>query len=125
MRAAVRTTYGPPEVVHIEEIPKPEPGAGEVLVRVHSTTVNRTDRGFRSGKPFLVRFFAGLIRPKARVLGTEFAGVVDTVGRGVASFAPGDRVFGYNARTFGAHAEYMTIAESSSLASIPAALTGV
>jgi NADPH:quinone reductase-like Zn-dependent oxidoreductase len=123
MKAAVRTRYGPPEIVRVGEVPKPEPGAGDLLVHVHATTVNRTDRGYRAGKPFLIRFFSGLARPKVEVLGTEFAGVVEAVGGGVTSFAPGDRVFGYNERTFGAHAEYMTIAERGSVASIPGDLT--
>ena len=123
MKAAVRTTYGPPEVVRVTDVPTPEPGPGEVLVQVQATTVNRTDRGYRAGKPFIIRFFSGLIRPKVQVLGTEFAGTVEAVGDSVTSFAPGDRVFGYNERTFGAHAEYMTIPEDGSVATIPAGLT--
>jgi NADPH:quinone reductase-like Zn-dependent oxidoreductase len=123
MKAAVRTTYGPPEVVRVTEVPTPEPGRGEVLVRVQATTVNRTDRGYRAGKPFIIRFFSGLIRPKVQVLGTEFAGTVEAVGDRVTSFVPGDRVFGYNERTFGAHAQYMTIPEDGSVATIPAGLT--
>jgi NADPH:quinone reductase-like Zn-dependent oxidoreductase len=119
MRAAVRTRYGPPEVVRVTDVPKPEPGRGELLVQVRATTVNRTDRGYRAGKPFIIRFFSGLVRPKVKVLGTEFAGVVEAVGDDVTSFAPGDRVFGYNERSFGAHAEYMTIPETGSVATIP------
>jgi len=98
-------------------------GHGELLVQVHATTVNRTDRGYRAGKPLMIRFFSGLIRPRVTVLGTEFAGVVEAVGEGVTSFAPGDRVFGYNERSFGAHAEYMTIPEDGSVATIPPGLT--
>jgi NADPH:quinone reductase-like Zn-dependent oxidoreductase len=123
MRAAVRTAYGPPEVVRVTDVPTPEPDHGEVLVRVQATTVNRTDRGYRSGRPFIIRFFSGLIRPKVQVLGTEFAGTVEAIGDNVTSFAPGDRVFGYNERTFGAHAQYMTIPENGSVATIPAGLT--
>ena len=119
MKAAVRTRYGGPEVVRVIDVPKPEPGRRELLVRVHATTVNRTDRGYRTGKPFIIRFFSGLIRPRVAVLGTEFAGIVEAVGDGVTSFAPGDRVFGYNERSFGAHAEYMTIPEDGSVATIP------
>jgi NADPH:quinone reductase-like Zn-dependent oxidoreductase len=119
MKAAVRTRYGPPEVVRITDVPKPRPGHGELLVQVHATTVNRTDRGYRSGKPVIIRAFSGLFRPRFTVLGTEFAGIVEAVGDGVTAFAPGDRVFGYNERTFGAHAEYMTIPEDGSVATIP------
>jgi NADPH:quinone reductase-like Zn-dependent oxidoreductase len=119
MRAAVRSRYGPPDVVHVTEVPKPQPRRDELLVQVHATTVNRTDRGYRAGTPLVVRVFSGVVRPKFAVLGTEFAGVVEAVGEDVTSFSPGDRVFGYNERTFGAHAEYMTIAETGSVATIP------
>ena len=123
MKAAVQTRYGPPEVVQISEIDKPTIKADELLIKVHATTVNRTDCGFRSAKPFIVRFFSGLTRPRATVLGNEFAGVVEEVGSGVVSFGVGDRVFGYNDDRFGAHAEYMSISESQPLATIPEGLT--
>ncbi len=95
----------------------------EVLVKVHATTVNRTDCGFRAAKPFIVRFFSGLVRPRMTVLGNEFAGEVEAVGSGVTSFAVGDRVFGYNEGSFGAHAEYMAIPEDGLLATMPANVT--
>src|SRR6266542_1638349 len=123
MKAAVRTRYGPPEVVRIAEVDQPAVTDHEVLVKVHVTTVNRTDCGFRAAKPFIVRFFSGLIRPRVTVLGTEFAGVVEAVGRGVTSFEVGDRVFGYNEGRFGAHAEYLSIPEDGPLATIPANVT--
>ncbi len=123
MKAAVQTRYGPPEVVQISEIDKPTIKADELLIKVHATTVNRTDCGFRSAKPFIVRFFSGLTRPRATVLGNEFAGVVEEVGSAVVSFGVGDRVFGYNDDRFGAHAEYMSISESQPLATIPEDLT--
>jgi NADPH:quinone reductase-like Zn-dependent oxidoreductase len=123
MRAAVHTSYGPPEVVRIAEVKKPIPEDNEVLVRVHATTVNRTDCGFRGAKPFLTRFFTGLFRPKARIQGGEFAGQVEATGRGVTSFEVGDRVFGFTGWRFGAHAEYLTMPEDGSLATIPAGLT--
>src|SRR5688572_3834505 len=123
MKAAVHTRYGPPEVVRISEVEKPAAKDNEVLVKVHATTVNRTDCGFRAAKPFIVRFFSGLVRPRVTVLGNEFAGVVEAVGTGVKSFEVGDRVFGYNDGTFGAHAEYMSIPQDGSLATMPANLT--
>jgi len=119
MKAAVRTTYGPPEVVQVTDIDRPEPVAGEILVRVRATTVNRTDRGYRAGTPWIIRFFSGLRRPKAHVLGTEFAGTVEALGDGVGRFAAGDRVCGYNERTFGAHAQFMTIAADGAVVSMP------
>jgi NADPH:quinone reductase-like Zn-dependent oxidoreductase len=85
-----------------------------VLVKVHATTVNRTDCGFRAGKPFFVRALTGLPRPRVRILGTEFAGEVEAVGHNVASFAVGDRVFGFKGLPFGAHAEFMAIPKTGS-----------
>jgi NADPH:quinone reductase-like Zn-dependent oxidoreductase len=123
VKAAVRTRYGPPEVVRIAEMNLPEVGDREVLVKVHVTTVNRTDCGFRSGKPFIVRFFSGLPKPRVRVLGGEFAGVVEAVGGGVASFQVGDSVFGFSEWRWGAHAEYLSIPENGALATMPANVT--
>ena len=123
MKAAVNTRYGPPDVVQIAEVAQPAIGDTDVLVRVHVATVNRTDCGFRSAKPFIVRAFSGFIRPKVTVLGTEFAGVVAAVGPGVISFTVGDRVFGYNEDRWGAHAQYLTIPQDGPIASIPATVS--
>jgi NADPH:quinone reductase-like Zn-dependent oxidoreductase len=123
MKAAVHTTYGPPEVVRIAEVDEPAARDHEVLVKVHVTTVNRTDCGFRAAKPFIVRFFSGLIRPRVTVLGSEFAGVVEAIGRDVTTFEVGDRVFGFSEGRFGAHAEYLSIPEDGPLATMPANLT--
>jgi NADPH:quinone reductase-like Zn-dependent oxidoreductase len=123
MKAAVQTRYGPPEVVLVSEVDKPTARDNEVLVKVHATTVNRTDCACRAAKPFFMRLFTGLIRPRETVLGNEFAGVVEAVGGGVTSFVVGDKVFGYNEGPFGAHAEYMSIPEDGSLATIPANMT--
>ncbi len=119
MKAAVRTKYGPPEVVRLEEVDKPTPGDDELLIKVRATTVNRTDCGYRGGKPFPIRFFSGLRRPKVAILGTEFAGEVEAVGVDVTSYSVGDRVCGYCEGTFGAHAEYMTIRAGRLIPSIP------
>jgi NADPH:quinone reductase-like Zn-dependent oxidoreductase len=123
MKAAVHTRYGPPDVVHVVDVPTPTAKDNEVLVRVHATTVNRTDCGFRGARPFFVRVFTGLVRPRVTILGNEFAGQVEALGPAVTSFAVGDRVFGYDDTAFGAHAEYLTIREDASLARIPANLT--
>jgi NADPH:quinone reductase-like Zn-dependent oxidoreductase len=123
MKAAVQTRYGRPDVVRISEVEKPTPKHNEVLVKVHATTVNRTDCACRAAKPFFMRLFTGLIRPRATVLGNEFSGVVAAVGGGVTSFEVGDRVFGYNEGPFGAHAEYMAIPEDGSLATMPVNVT--
>jgi NADPH:quinone reductase-like Zn-dependent oxidoreductase len=123
VKAAVRTRYGPPEVVRIAEVAKPAPKDNEVLVRVHATTVNRTDCGLRAAKPFVYRFLLGLTRPRVTVLGTEFAGEIEAVGGGVTSFRVGDRVFGFNGDSIGAHAEYLVTLVDGLLATVPANLT--
>lgn len=119
MQAAVQTRYGPPEVVRIAEVERPTIGDTEVLVRVHATTVNRTDCAWRAAKPFFMRLFSGLIRPRVTVLGNEYAGVVEEIGGGVTAVSVGERVFGYNEGPFGAHAQYLAIPEDSSLATMP------
>lgn len=111
VKAAVHTQYGPPEVVQVREVAKPVPNAREVLIRVHASTVNRTDCGFRSAEYFVSRFFSGLFKPKQQTLGCEFAGVVEAVGQGVTDLKVGDRVFGFNDERFGGHAEYLTRVE--------------
>ena len=123
MKAAVCTRYGPPEVVVISEVEKPTTGDNGLLVKVHATTVNRTDCAYRAGKPFFMRFLTGLARPRSTVLGTEFAGVIEAIGSGVTSFGVGDKVFGYNEGPFGAHAEYLSVSEDGSVATMPANVT--
>ena len=120
MRAAVNTRYGSPDVLEIRQVPKPEPKAGEVLIKVHATTVSRTDCGMRRPHPFFVRFVAGLFRPKLTILGMDFAGEVEAVGAGVTSFKPGVRVFGLSPDVYGAHAEYLCMPEQAAMAAMPA-----
>ncbi|URM99354.1 NAD(P)-dependent alcohol dehydrogenase [Actinomadura madurae] len=123
MKAAVRSRYGPPELVRIAEVDTPAIGDGDVLVKVHATTVNRTDCSYRAAKPFFMRAITGLARPRRRILGTEYAGVVEAVGADVTSFAVGDRVFGYNEGPFGAHAEYLKVPQDALIAIMPEGLT--
>ncbi len=123
MKAAVHTRYGPPEVVRIAEVAKPAPGADELLVKVHATAVNRTDCGFRSADTVLVRSVSGLASPKQTILGSEFAGEVEAVGQRVTSFTEGDAIFGLSRGEFGAHAEYVCLPESGSVARRPANMT--
>jgi NADPH:quinone reductase-like Zn-dependent oxidoreductase len=120
MRAAVITRYGPPDVVQVCDAPKPAPAAGEVLVRVHAATVNRTDCGeLRPG--VIGRLFFGLRRPRRTIFGFDFAGVVEAAADGVKAFKPGDRVFGMcPSRSNGAHAEYVSVPESGPIALMPA-----
>jgi NADPH:quinone reductase-like Zn-dependent oxidoreductase len=123
MKAIVHKTYGPPEVAQLTEVPKPIPKENEVLIKVFASTVNRTDAGFRSAEYFVSRFWSGLFRPKHQILGSEFAGVIEDIGQAVSSFKKGDKVFGFNDQTFGGHAEYLTIAETDALATIPEGLS--
>ena len=123
MKAAVHTQYGPPEVVSIREVSKPEPKDNEVLVRVYASTVNRTDSGFRSAEYFVSRFWSGLLRPNYHTLGCEFAGQVAAVGKAVKSVKVGEKVFGYNDKTCGGHGEYLTLAESDAFTTMPEGLT--
>ncbi|MFN3405954.1 MAG: NAD(P)-dependent alcohol dehydrogenase [Cytophagaceae bacterium] len=123
MKAAITRKYGTPEVIQIMEVSKPVPGENEVLVRVHATTVNRTDCGLRAAKPFITRFFTGLVKPKHIILGSEFTGIVEAVGSSVKSLHTGDQVFGLSSKNYGAHAEYLCIDENASIATIPDNLT--
>ena len=119
MKAAVHTRYGPPDVVRIVDVERPTAAADQVLVKVHAATVNRTDCGFRAAHPWIVRFFSGLTKPKATILGCEFAGEIETVGRDVTAFEIGDQVFGFSEDRFGAHAEYLTMSQDGPIATIP------
>jgi NADPH:quinone reductase-like Zn-dependent oxidoreductase len=130
MRAVVYDTYGPPEVLRLEDVEQPVPREDEVLIRVYATTVNRLDvhtreANRRSGPAvmFLSRLVSGLRRPRQRILGTEYAGVVEAVGPAVREFAVGDRVFGNSGLRFGAHAEFMCVRESARIAHMPAGIT--
>jgi NADPH:quinone reductase-like Zn-dependent oxidoreductase len=117
MKAVVHDRYGPPEVLRIDDVPRPVPNEDEVLVKVHATSVTRTDCGFRAAEPFFARIFTGLLRPKRRIPGLELAGVIDEVGAAVTEFKVGDEVFGIRG---GANAEYVCVREAGVLAHKPA-----
>jgi NADPH:quinone reductase-like Zn-dependent oxidoreductase len=121
MKAVSYHRYGGPEQLTIGELPVPTPGPGELLIRVHASTVNRTDCGFLRGKPFIVRFFSGLRTPNAPVLGCEFAGKVVDCGNQVADFHIGDRVVGFKDDDFGfgGHAEYTCIPATAMISRFP------
>jgi NADPH:quinone reductase-like Zn-dependent oxidoreductase len=121
VKAVVHDRYGSPEVLRLEDVERPVPEADQVLVKIHATTVNRTDCGLRSAEYFISRFVTGLRRPKRRILGMELAGEVEAVGEAVTEFAVGDEVFGV--RGSGAHAEYVCMSETAPLAHKPAGMT--
>jgi NADPH:quinone reductase-like Zn-dependent oxidoreductase len=122
VRAVVQDRYGPPEVLRIAEVPKPEPKADEVLIRVRASVVSQTDVHLRNAHPFFWRFFAGLRKPKWQSLGVALAGEVEAQGSGVMQFKVGDRVFGAPP-WMGAHAQYICLRETAPIALMPAALT--
>lgn len=119
MKAAVRRKYGPPNSITIEDIEKPIPNSDEVLVKVHNTTVNRTDCANLTAKPFIMRIILGLIRPKRKILGTDFSGTIEAIGQDVKSYKLNDRVFGFNDFGVSSQAEYIVIKEDANILSIP------
>ena len=130
MRAVVYDRYGPPDVLRIEEVERPSPVDGEVLVKVHAATVNRLDVHTREANrrggvavSILSRLVSGVRRPRRRILGTEFAGEVAQVGPSVTEFALGDRVFGNTGLRFGTHAEFVSLRETARIAKMPAGST--
>ena len=120
MKAVVQDTYGPPEVLRLEEVDTPVPKDDEVLVRVCATSVTRTDCGVRGADPFFSRVFTGLLRPKQRIAGMEFAGEVAAVGAAVTEFHVGDRVFGMRS---GSNAEFVCVREHGALAHLPTGMS--
>jgi NADPH:quinone reductase-like Zn-dependent oxidoreductase len=127
MRAVVYDKYGPPEVLRIDEVERPVPKDHEVLVRTRATTVTRADCATREANrrsglaaATFSRLAFGVLRPRQRILGSEFAGEVEAIGGAVSSFAIGDRVFGTSGLRFGAHAEFICLREDAALAHMPA-----
>ncbi len=130
MKAVVYDTYGPPDVLRLEDVERPVPKDDEVLVRIHAAAVTRADCATREanrrsglGVTLLSRSISGLRRPRQRILGSELAGVVEAVGAAVGEFAVGDRVFGSTGFRFGAYAEFTCLPESARVAHTPAGAT--
>ena len=116
MKAAVRTKYGLPGDLHIEELEKPIPADNEVLIKVYASTVNRSDCHVLSGKPWFMHLFTGIFRPKQSIIGSDFAGMVEAVGSTVTSFKPGDRIMGFgDVMGCGAHAQYFVLPERKAI----------
>ncbi|MBL8097659.1 MAG: NAD(P)-dependent alcohol dehydrogenase [Anaerolineales bacterium] len=133
MKAVVYTEYGTPDVLKVKEIEKPTPKDNEILIRVYATSVNIGDLWARNFKaispskfsmpfPFWLpaRLYFGVSKPNVRVLGSEFAGKVESVGKNVKSFKAGDSVFGYRGQSLGANAEYLCVPENSLVTHKPA-----
>ena len=128
MRAAVFTQYGAPDVVAVADVPKPAPAAGQVLVRTVATEVSAGDARLRAaafpwGMGWIGRALFGVTAPRAHVLGTNAAGVVEAVGAGVTRFKPGDQVVASTGMALGCHAEYIVVDAAGAVAPRPAALS--
>lgn len=116
MKAALRTRYGPPDVVEVADVARPEPVGDEVLVRMQAASVNRADLDLIYPKPGFVRLFLGLRAPRAPGIGCDLAGVVEAVGPAATRFQPGDRVFGdMYPFGLGSFAEYKAVPERALL----------
>ena len=136
MKAVIYTEYGPPEVLKLAEVDKPIPKDNEVLIRVYSTSVNYGDlvaRNFRSISPdkfamplpfwFFAKLAFGIRKPKNKIFGNEFSGVIESVGKKVTKFKEGDEIFGYTSQSMKAYAEYVTMSEDGVLAMKPSNLS--
>jgi NADPH:quinone reductase-like Zn-dependent oxidoreductase len=120
MRAAVHERYGPPEVLEVKDVERPVPADDEVLVRVHASSVTRTDVGLRDTEYWFTRALTGFRRPKRTIAGMEFAGVVAEAGAAVTELSVGDEVFGIRG---GANAEFVCVRESGVIARKPSSLS--
>ncbi|HMU15499.1 MAG TPA: NAD(P)-dependent alcohol dehydrogenase, partial [Flavobacteriales bacterium] len=124
MKAAIATSYGSPDVIHLAEVPMPTPKPTEILVRIHASAVNAADWRLRSANPWFVRLVFGPFKPRRPILGVVFAGEV--VGTGVAAtkYKKGDKLFGWTSlMKLGGHAEYVALPETGAFAPIPAAMS--
>jgi NADPH:quinone reductase-like Zn-dependent oxidoreductase len=119
MKVVIYTQYGSPEVLKLQEVEKPIPKENQILIKQMSTTVNSGDVRLRKADPFLVRLMFGLFKPKINILGNVISGIVESIGKNVTSFKPGDEVFGLCDITMGAYSEYLTITETTPLALKP------
>lgn len=124
MKAVICTKYGPPEVLQLQEVPKPIPKDNEIRVRIIATSVNSGDARVRSlnVKGFMkviMRLVLGISKPRNPILGTVFSGVVETAGNRVYKFKVGDQVFGMTGIKFGTYAEYITVNQNSTVIEMP------
>lgn len=124
MKAIVQKNYGPPDVLELQDIPKPVPKDSEVLVKIHAAALNAADWHLMRGSPYLMRLmFGGMFKPKFKILGADMAGKVEAVGSNTKQFKPGDEVFGdISVSGWGAFAEYAAVHEKA-LVLKPAGLT--
>lgn len=117
MKLAFRTKYGIPDVLSIKEAEIPAAADNEVLIKIHATTVNKTDHHILRGTPFILRVFLGLFKPKTNYTGSDFAGEIAATGKAITHFKPGDRVMGFGGGflPIGSHAQYLLLPETTAL----------
>jgi NADPH:quinone reductase-like Zn-dependent oxidoreductase len=123
MKAFIYERYGPPEVLQLKEIPAPIPKENELLVRVMSAGVNRTDCANLHARPYIMRRSMGLFKPRKKILGTEFSGSVEAVGTKVIDYKIGDRVFGFADSGVRSYAEFLTVTAGSNISVMPEEMT--
>lgn len=123
MKAVIYTKYGSPEVLSLGEVPKPVPNDDEVLIKIHATLVTAADGMMRRGIPKFGRLILGLTGPKKQIPGTEFAGTIESVGKDVTLFKPGDEIVGSSDISFGAYAEYIALPQNTVIARKPSHMT--
>lgn len=123
MKAAVYTSYGPPEVLQLHEVEKPQPKDNEILIKNAAATVTSAECIYRKGDHWIARFFSGIFKPKQTRLGTYFAGTIESTGKNVRGFKVGDQVFGSASGTHtGTYAEYICLPENAKMAIKPSNL---
>lgn len=123
MKAIISTKYGSPDILELQEVNKPLPKDNEILIKVVASSVTTADGMMRTGKPYIGRLFTGMTKPKNRIPGTGFAGVIETVGSSVKKFMVGDEVFGENIATFGTNAEFVCVPEDGVVSIKPKNMT--
>lgn len=123
MKSSIYTKYGSPQVLSVLDVDMPVYASSEILIKVKATTVNRSDCAMLTAKPWIMRFFTGIMSPKNPVLGTDFAGEVIEIGAKVSQFNVGDQVFGFHDMGLSSHAEYLSISEGSAIVLMPSDCT--
>jgi NADPH:quinone reductase-like Zn-dependent oxidoreductase len=123
MKAIVYSKYGPPDVLQLKEVEKPIPKSNEILIKIFTVVVGIEDTMQREGKPYFGRVFVGFTKPRKPILGTEFSGEIEAVGKEVKLFKKGDKIFGATGASFGCYAEYMCMREEGFLSIKPPNIT--
>jgi len=124
MRAVIYEKYGAPEVLQLKEIEMPAVADNEILIKIHAASIQETDIRFRTGTPFMARVLSGLLKPKNRILGCDYSGIVEATGKNVTEYQVGDEVYGQLDKRTGTHAEYISVSMNE-IATKPKNLTFV